>query len=543
MTAESMRTRHKLSFGASWFLVAGCIGYVEPSSAGEPPVDGKAFPEDPHAIGPSGLRRLTRTEYDNALGDLLGDTTRSGWAKLPEDAFDPFDNDDSSQIASGVLVDTLDTLAETAATRALADPGRRAQIVGCTPAGPDDTGCLRSFIAAFGKRALRRPLRDDEIARYLALQSYSIEDRNFYAGVALVIRTMLQDPEFIYQVQIGEPVKGAPGIVKLSELEMASRLSFFLLGSPPPPSLIEQAQAGKLTTSAARREAAARLLESPRAKERVNWFHAQWLRYYQLPFSPELTAAFRTETDALVQKVVFGKQDYLTLFRSPETFLTGALAKHYGLPSPASASGGWVSYGDSPRRGILSHGAFLAVGAKFDDTSPTIRGRFVREYLMCEDIPPPPPNVNADQAPKGSGSQCKADRYSDHADVGCASCHRLMDPIGFGLDAYDRAGLFRKTDAGLPQCSVTGDGEVAGVGAFNGPAALGELLIKSGKLEPCLIRQLYRFAMARKETTLDEPTIGRYAELFARGGRAFDQLLVEIASSAAFGFRRLPVSP
>jgi hypothetical protein len=529
-------------------LVGGCIGHADavstgPAFAGEPGARDRGPDEAAFALRPSGLRRLTRTEYDNALRDLLGDTTRSGWARLPEDAFEPFDNDAGAQVASGVLVETLEALADEAATRVFSDAARRAQLVGCAPTGPGDAACMRSFIAGFGRRALRRPLGEQEIRRYLALQSYSVEARDFYLGAALVVRALLQDPEFVYQVEIGEAVPGAPGLVRLSPFELASRLSFFLLGSPPPPALVDLAQAGRLATGADRRAAASLLLETPRAKERVSWFHAQWLRYYQLPFPAELTAALRTETDSLVQKVVFGGQDYLTLFRSPETFLTGRLARQYGLPAPEAKDGGWVGYGDDPRRGILSHGAFLAVGSKFDDTSPTIRGKFVREYLMCEDIPPPPPGVDVDQAPKGDDSPCKIDRYAEHRDVGCASCHRKIDPIGFGLEAYDRSGRPRKTDPGLPQCAIEGDGEVEGVGAFNGPGELAELLIQSGKLEPCLVRQLFRFAMARRETPQDQPTIDRLAELFARGGRRFDRLLVEMAASPAFAWRREEPAP
>ncbi len=529
-------------------LGASCVGEIKEASAGSTTAQGVPQARTPgavdaHAVGPSGLRRLTRTEYDNALRDLLGDTSRPGWARLPEDAFDPFDNNYATQIASGVLVETLETMAEEAATRALADPTRRMALVGCAPTGPDDAACLRRFVVSFGRRALRRPLREEEVERYLTLQSYAVEDRNFHTAVALVIRAMLQDPEFVYAMEIGQAVPGSPGILKLNDFEMASRLSFFLLGAPPTSSLLDLAAAGKLATAADRRAAATKLLDSPAAKERVTWFHAQWLRYFQLPFSPELTAALRTETDALVQKVVFGKQDYFNLFRATETFLTDTLARHYGLPAPGSTGGAWMGYGASPRRGILSHGAFLAVGAKFDDTSPTVRGRFVREYLLCQDIPPPPPSVNADEPPPETGSPCKIDRYAEHTDVGCATCHKQIDPIGFGLEAYGRDGRFRTADVDQPQCRIKGDGEVLGVGTFNGPAGLADLLVKSGKLEACAVRQLYRFATGRKESAHDEPTIGRLGDLFARNGRSFVDLLVEIASGESFGFKRLEASP
>ncbi len=268
------------------------------------------------------------------------------------------------------------------------------------------------------------------------------------------------------------------------------------------------------------------------------WFHAQWLRYFQLPFAPELTSALRTESDRLVEKVVFGGEDYLSLFRAGETFLSGSLAEHYGLSAPADGAG-WVSYGEGRRRGIFSHGAFLAVGAKFDDTSPTVRGRFVREYLMCEDIPPPPPNVKADEPPKGTDSPCKVDRYDEHTDVGCARCHKLMDPIGFGLEAYDRSGRFRTVEADHPECVIKAQGEVSGLGAFSGPGELSDLLIKSGKLEPCVVRQVFRFAFGRKEAKQDETALRDLTDEFVSRGRSFEHLLVEIAASPGFALKRL----
>jgi hypothetical protein len=141
--------------------------------------------------------------------------------------------------------------------------------------------------------------------------------------------------------------------------------------------------------------------------------------------------------------------------------------------------------------------------------------------------------------PPGDRGSCKSDRYADHADVGCASCHRKLDPIGFGLEQYGRDGTFRRAERDLPRCAIAGDGEIDGVGPFNGPAQLSELLIGSGKLEPCVVRQVYRFAMGHHETAEDEPNIQRLAADFARKGRSFTGLLVDIAAGAAFAHKRM----
>ena len=341
-------------------------------------------------LGATGLHRLSRIEYDNTLRDLLGDTTRPGFAKLPEDVNDPFDNDYTTQLVSGALVADVEALATDVSARTLADPARKATLVGCTPTGPSDKACMTSFVKAFGRRAFRRPLTDDEVTGYVGLQSFAVEAGDFYAGVDLVVRAMLQDPSFLYRVEIGAPVTGRPGLTQLGDYEIGTRLSYFLWGTMPSDELLDLAAAGMLATPAGRRAAATKMLSDARGADRVRAFHGFWLGYHQLPVDAALGDQLRAETDALVTRVVLEKKaDYLELFRWPETFLTDSLAMHYGLPAPGSTTGAWVDYQamGSPRRGILSHGAVLATGAKFDDTSPTLRGVFVRNRLLCQTIP------------------------------------------------------------------------------------------------------------------------------------------------------------
>jgi hypothetical protein len=262
----------------------------------------------------------------------------------------------------------------------------------------------------------------------------------------------------------------------------------------------------------------------------------------------------RAETDALVTRVVFEKKaDYAEIFRWPETFLTDALATHYGLPAPGSKTGVWTPYpssnasGAGPlRRGILSHGAVLATGAKFDDTSPTLRGVFVRNRLLCQVVPPPPPNVMVDQPPAATTSRCKYDRYAAHRAGNCAGCHSLTDGIGFGLENYDRLGVYRATDKDAPECAIKGDGQVAGStagptgdGKFNGPAGLGEMLVASGQLEGCVVTQLFRMAHGRRETGDDMAGLTALTDGFKQKGRAFDALMIDLVADAAFMHKRM----
>jgi hypothetical protein len=283
------------------------------------------------------------------------------------------------------------------------------------------------------------------------------------------------------------------------------------------------------------------MLADARARGRVNRFHALWLSYHQLPHPAELTAALRGETEALVNRIVFDdKRPYTDVFTSTETFLTPTLATHYGLPAPASPTGSWVSYGTSGRMGILSHGSVLSAGAKFSDTSPTQRGKFVRNRLLCQEVPPPPPNVNADLPPEGGTTGCKIDRYKTHASVGsCKGCHAQMDPIGFGLENYDTAGRYRATEVNKPECKIDGSGELEGYGgAFNGPAGLATKLLEAGVLQKCVVTQMVRFAIGRRETADDANLISDLQAKFGESRYAFDALLLDVVGASGFGFRR-----
>jgi hypothetical protein len=484
-------------------------------------------------IGASGARRLTRFEYDNTLQDLLGDASRSGSTLLPEDPHTPYDNDYTNQNPSGVLIAGVESLAQKAADRAMADPKARARLVPCTPSGADDAVCMRQFIVAFGRRALRRPLKDDEVGRFLALQSFGKETGDFYAGVGFVIQAMLQEPEFLYRVERGTPVGSDPHLLQIGSFETATRLSYLLLGTTPPDSLLDLAQSDKLKTPADRRSAALAFFGDARVTANVDRFHALWLGYLSLPFSPELTSAMQAETQALIERVIIDNNaDYFDIFRSTDTYLNTVLATNYGLPAPGGGAG-WVPYGASGRRGILSQGSVLSAFAKFNDTSFTQRGLYVRKRLMCQDIPPPPPNVDVNK-PLTEGGPCKIDKQRAHSQAGCASCHSLMDPIGYGLENYDRMGRYRTHDDNAPACTIAGDGEVVGTGKFKGPTELSDLLLTSGTVQTCIVRQVYQYAMGRLPNDGDGPAVEQIVGGFEAGQNRFSELLLSVVASDSF---------
>mgnify|MGYP002619573871 CR=1 FL=1 len=507
-------------------------------------------PEAEHEVGISGMRRLTADEYDNTLRDILFDDTRTSELLLPEDPRNPFDNDFTQQVASQALVEGADLLAADAVARLLADPPRRDMVVGCMPASPGDEACMRQFVETFGRMALRRPLQLEEVDEFLhgsgariGALDHALADGDFYTGVDSFLRGILQDPEFLYRIEIGTPVQGDGAVFKLTDYEVAARLSYFLWGSTPDDWLLGRAEQSGLSNPQAVRDVAEHMMQDLRALDRIDRFHALWLGYDRMSFSGALATAMRAETKALLERVVFDeRRPWQDVFTLDETFIDETLAEHYGLPAPAASDGDWVQYG-AGRRGLLSHGSYLSLGGKFNDTSPVQRGLIVRTRLFCQEIPEPD-DVDVDQEP--AGAICKVDRYAMHAEGGCAGCHELLDPIGFGLENYDAQGRFRTHEADNPdtdvdesQCEISGQGRLSGVGEFSGPAELGQLVVDSGQLDSCAITQLYRFAMGRYELDqLDHAFITHVLERQDGEPFHFDQLLVDFVSSEAFGYRR-----
>ncbi len=518
-------------------------------TANVPPAAGVASLLEPGLFGKSGLRRLSRAEYRTTIEDLTGVDVTADLALLPGDAASTyFDNDYTSQVASAALVEALKAIADHVGERVASDPVLRARVVPCTPIGPGDGACFRTFIRTFGRRVLRRPLADDLVERYATLQRFAVQDASFASGVQLVVRAMLQDLEFLYRVEIGTPVADAPGLFRLDGWELATRLSYLLWGSAPDDELLGRVDTKKLDAPADVRAAAVKMLGDPRAVARVARMHALWLAYDRLPHDPALATAMRTESDALIKRVVFtDKRPWTDLFSATNTFVDAGLAKHYGLPAPAGNAAAWVDYGSNGRRGILSHGSVLSNGLKFGDTSPVQRGIFLRNRLFCQDIPLPSAStvkVNVDQPPQGGDKNaCKADRYAEHRmEVACAGCHRLMDPLGMGLENYDGLGRFRTVEPGKPECKIDGAGEVQGItgpNTFNGPGELGDLAIRSGALGPCFVSQMYQFALGRPVRDQDDGQVLKaLAARFSADGRfRLDDLLLDLVSAPAFRHR------
>ncbi|MEN9580523.1 MAG: hypothetical protein RJA70_3532 [Pseudomonadota bacterium] len=487
------------------------------------------------AFGATDIARLSHAELASSIQYLLGVDIKPQLALLPPDSFTPFDNATTLQSPSTALIEGLNELAGAAATQALQTEEGKARVVGCVPSSATDAVCFNQFLKRMGRRILHRPLSEAEITQLSGLQAADGQD--FYVGVRLALQVLLQDVEFIYRVEVGRPT-ASPDVVQLTPWELGAKLSYLFWGQTPDDELLDVIERGELNTAEQLRAQVSRLLLAPQAGARLTRFHGLWLGYNALPDS-ELNRAMRAESDALVTRVVMEQRaPWFNLLTASETYVDAKLAEVYGLPPPTQGFA-WVPYPDATRRGLLSQGALLANGAKAGETSPTLRGQFILERLLCSGAPPPPPNVAADVPAEGEGgSSCRSARYAAHRrEPACASCHSLMDPIGMGLENYDVQGRYRQHDADKPECIIDGQGELPGVGAFRGPAELGQLLADSVQAKHCLSEHVYQFITQRLVDASDTGPLESMANALGSANFSLVDALTEWASNEAFRFR------
>lgn len=495
------------------------------------------------------MRRLLDRQYTNAVASLLGPDA-AAFAKAPNDiAAQGFDAIGASTLSpSDSALQQYEKSARLVADRVLADVAKLPALVGCVPSSPADAACYETFVKKFGRRAFRRTLTPDEVTRYVNVATkIASRYKSANAGIAFVIATFLQSPNFLYQVEIGEVDPAEPSRKRLTSTEMATRLAFFLTDGPPDDALLDTAEAGKLTTREEIRAAALQLVEREEAKRALDGFYDERFKLRELAtiskdsatypqWKPELAAAMRQEALLLLRDVVWTQNaDYRDIFTAPYAFVNRDLGLLYGTTSVGSSS--VFEKRDLPanRRGVFGQGAFLAVEAHNASTSPTRRGRFVSERMLCTPVPPPPPNVDTTLPPaEPSMPMTMRQRLAKHNEnPSCASCHVRMDGIGLALENFDSIGQFRTTDQNLP---LDVSGEIFEVGQFQGLAGLNALIVQQEDLNRCWVRSLYRHATGHIEAEADEDALLDVDVKFIDSKYRLKQLLVEIAASDAFRY-------
>ena len=514
------------------------------------------------------LRRLTHSQYNNTVRDLLGDYSRPADRFPPEDFVNGFKNQLRTQGMPPLLAEAYSAAAEKLALNAFR-AGEVNGLIPCKPVSARDAKCRDQFVQAFGLRAFRRPLTDAELRRYATLFGTQVaKTGQFLDGARIVVETMLQSPKFLFHAESrlradgAAAGQGSAGRVR-DDYEIASRLSYFLWDTMPDRRLFEAVANGELRTAEGVERVARSMLDQPPTRQSVDEFFAQWLRFDRVlgsvkdrrrypEFTPELAAMMVQETRMLLDTLVWNDGNFMEAFTAEYTFLNSDLASLYGVPAPSGEFELVRFPANAHRAGLLGHGSFLASNAGPVETSPTARGIFIREQLLCQHVPNPPPGVNT-QVPEPTAERPLPRRQRMQAHVEnptCASCHRLMDPIGFGLENYDAVGKWRDKEAiefevpgprGRPATKtvnlpIDGTGEIAGLtnAAFSEPRSIGRLLADSRACQECVVKQLFRYALGRVETAADRETIRSLSMAFRESRFRFKELLIALVRAPQF---------
>lgn len=521
---------------------------LDPSSGGGPGSSGDPTGgEEAFVPAPARLRLLLARQYTNSIGYLLGPGAAQLAAPPPDSALNGFEAIGAAQLAlDDFAVDAYEKSAR--AVAAARDPALVATFLPCAPTGPGDLACHRQFVASFGRVAWRRPLAPEEVERYAAVaEDAALAFGSFDAGVEYAIAGMLQSPYFLYQVEVGEPDPDDPSQRILTGLELATRMSFFLLDSTPTREILDLAEQGGLATPDLVRGVAEAMLDAPGAHAALGNFFAEALHLRGLEdkpkdpatypaWSPALGAAMRQETLSLIDDVVFTQDgDYRDILDAPYTFVNGPLAALYGLiADPNTLGDQWMRFdlpADTKRGGIFGQGGFLAAYAHISSTSPTLRGKFVREAIMCQGMPAPPPDV-VTELPVGEEYKTMRDRLKAHqSNPSCSGCHVLMDNIGLGLENYDGIGVFRLVENGV---TLDTQSEIEGLGAFDGARELGAVLRDSPDVTRCVVRNLFRHATGHLEILSEQPALLALDLAFDESGYRVKSLLADLVASPAF---------
>jgi hypothetical protein len=414
--------------------------------------------------------------------------------------------------------------------------------------GADQALCARVFVTSFGLRAFRRPLVQAEIDRYTELVTN--DKSGFMAGVALVVRAMLMSSSFLYRSEIG--VAQPDGTYHLTPYETAAALSYMLWGTMPDQVLFDAAASGRLIAAADIEMQTRRLLADKRARSLVSVFATQWLGVenvdtltnrappYAAPFTAEVRQAMLEETKQFVPYVMFdGSKKYDELLTANYTFANEPLAQLYGLSGVTGLDLQKVGYSDTHRSGILGHGSILATNAYSDQTSPIRRGLFVRQSLLCQSLPPPPPNVPA--LPAVNPDASTRERIIEHAaNSFCQTCHIELDPVGFGFENFNPIGVWRTDDNGpIDSSGDMNDLEQLNSGThapFTSLAQLAEALASSQSAPSCFVKQYYSFAHGYNAS--NACSVDGVVRQFHSTGHDLQEMVVGITTASDFVVRQ-----
>jgi hypothetical protein len=485
--------------------------------------------------------RINVTAGPHTIGAALVDRVRSAGV---DEAFSDFRNNSVFTPAGGVQ-----TVVITGPFKATSpgDTPSRQRVFTCQPsagAGAKDDGCARRIVTTLARRAYRRPPAVDEIDTLMGFYKQGSVEGDFETGIQQAIARILVSPAFLFRVESEPRGVRAGAAYRLSDLDLASRLSFFLWSSIPDDELLETAAKGSLRDPKILDQQVKRMLADPRSAALTTNFAGQWLYLRELAgvqtsakeFDDNLRQAFRRETEMLFESIVREDRSVVDLINADYTFVDERLARHYGIPNIHGSYFRRVPLdANSPRRGLLGQGSMLTVTSVSTRTSPVQRGRWILENLLGTPAPVPPPGIdtNLEKDPEVVKTTSLRQRLEAHrGNPVCASCHKIMDPIGFGLENFDLIGGWRERDGGIP---VDASGQLVDGTKLNGPADLRQaLLSRSDTFVTTAAQKLFTYALGRPVHAADMPAVRAIVRRGARNGYRFSSLVLGVVESAPF---------
>lgn len=538
-----------LGLGLGWLLAAGCgsddVDFPRDTSSGSGA--GVVGTEDLEPA-PAGIRRLVARQYANSTRLLFGQAAAAAAAaELPADTkLHGFDTIGNAELAiPPTAVAAYERAAFAAGEAFVADSASLAAVWPCDEAPPDMRACFEDFVVTTGRVAWRRPLAPEEVA---AIVDVAMNARDIYAsrdeGIVYAVAALLQAPDFAYIVELGEPDPDDPERRRLNPRERLVRTSFFLTDTAPDAAMLDALDGGALETEDDWRELARELLGQAGARDAMRALFAQLYRLDDLEetsknvdlypdWSPELARAMVESTLRLIEETVWEGDDARALMTADHAWVNATLAPIYGLSVSGDALVPMPLPANQARAGLMGQASTMAGEAHGASSSPTKRGVFVRRILMCDSVPPPPPEVTFDLPEVDPNEpKTKKELLSIHMEEpACANCHELFDPVGLSFEVFDAIGRHRTEDLGLP---IDAAGDQPGLGAFETPADVGQLLFEHEKVPACLVRNVYRHALGHLEEAGEQSAIDGLAQAFAETGYDYQDLLVELVVHPAF---------
>jgi hypothetical protein len=439
----------------------------------------------------------------------------------------------------------------------ISETASRERIFSCRPtSAAEERPCARQILSRLASDAYRRPITSGELDRLTPLFDKAAAKGGFEAGVRSALEAILASPYFIFRME-KEPELAKPGgTYRVADVDLASRLSFFLWGTPPDQELLALANKGALSVPATLDKQTRRLLADPRAEALGSRFAGQWLRLQDIDkvhpdpnnypnFDDNLAAAMRRETELFFNSLVREDRSVLDLYRANYTYVNDRLARHYGFPGVSGGEFRRVEYPDDTRRGLLGQGSVLVQTSLANRTSPVLRGKWVMEVLMGTPPPPPPPDIPTLEETAGAKNGkmlTTRERMEMHrANPSCTSCHRFMDPIGLALDNFDVTARWRERENGMP---LDTRGDFYDGTAVTRPSELTAALLKRPvPLVRTFAENLMAYALGRRVEYFDQPAIRAIAKTAAANDYKMSSFILGIIKSDAFQMRRSDPSP